>query len=369
LTGSAPRICILSQRELEPTPVRAMTFEFEDLIGRIDRAEIVAPRHSPYSRNGRRLINRLGAHTPSIGAINPGFGRQPLQRTYDLFFAACLHPWDLLSLHAVPNWRSSCEKAICLIQEIWVEDVDRYAASLRTLDQFDHVFIEYFNSLDAVQKATRTPCSFLPPAVDTELFCPLPGDPPRFIDVYNLGRRSAETHDALVTAMERRELLYYYSTVPPDRVWNPREHRLLLANMMKRSRYSITHPAKFNEPSCSQHEIGFRYFEGAAAGTVLVGSAPDTAAFHEHFDWIDAVVPIGASGILPTIRELDADPDRVAQIRRNGVVNSLLRHDGAHRWEAMLRSIGLEMPPGLASRKLRLEGLAEQVDAADGRSA
>jgi len=49
------------------------------------------------------------------------------------------------------------------------------------------------------------------------------------------------------------------------------------------------------EETHGQIEIGFRYYEGSAAGTVMIGQAPDVSV-PEMFDWPDAVVQVRPDG-------------------------------------------------------------------------
>jgi hypothetical protein len=79
-----------------------------------------------------------------------------------------------------------------------------------------------------------------------------------------------------------------------------REHRDLVASLAKRSRFFLVAPAKMDASGeCQgQSEIGSRYYEGAAAGAVLIGSKPDGDPFQELFGWPDAVVDINADGLM-----------------------------------------------------------------------
>ena len=47
----------------------------------------------------------------------------------------------------------------------------------------------------------------------------------------------------------------------------------MMANMAKRSRYFIVSPGKFNNPAETGglSEFGYRYFEAAAPGTIMIG--------------------------------------------------------------------------------------------------
>lgn len=149
-------------------------------------------------------------------------------------------------------------------------------------------------------------------------------------------------------------------------MYDPRDHRDQLANLIKRARYFVTNVAKITAPEDTggQQEVGFRFYEGAAAGAVLVGEAPSCPSFQTNFGWEDAVVhmPYGTANPAEVLDALDADPARVDAIRRRNVANSLRRHDLVYRWERVLDTVGLQPTARVAERRERLAQLAAEVD-------
>lgn len=113
--------------------------------------------------------------------------------------------------------------------------------------------------------------------------------------------------------------------------------------------------------------MGSRLFEGAAGGAVMLGLAPSCAAYDRSFDWPDAVIPTPTNGrqIAALIDELESTPVRVAQIRRNNVVNSLRRHDWVYRWKQIAERVGLTPAAQVTARQQRLERMALAI-AGDG---
>jgi hypothetical protein len=109
--------------------------------------------------------------------------------------------------------------------------------------------------------------------------------------------------------------------------------------------------------------MGFRFFEGAAAGTVMIGQPPDIPAFRENFDWPDAVIPIAYDepNIAKILADLDSEPKRLAEIRKNNVIQSLLRHDWVYRWKDILHIAGLKPTPAIAAREKRLHEIANMT--------
>src|SRR5208283_420407 len=97
------------------------------------------------------------------------------------------------------------------------------------------------------------------------------------------------------------------------------EHRFLFASLLKRSRYYIANRSRVNEPeyTSGKDEISGRFYEGAAAGTVMLGEAPNVEHFRQQFDWPDAVIrlPFDSADAGRIIAELDKDSQRLARIR------------------------------------------------------
>ena len=353
------RILVWSQRGLHTAPFRCVGFEFEDVIAQIEPgAEIIAPRPSlgPASISANRVAARIrrdtGVHAPSLLA----YRRPPVDGQFDLFFANFQFLSDVDSLHAIPGWRTRARRSVCVIEEVWARDIPKWRGLRGLLRGFDHVFLECSGSVDALQERAGIPCSFLPPGVDALRFCPYPGSAQRVVDVCHVGRREAATHLPLLDACKRGDLFYEFDSVRPEHVWDPAEHREHLANTLKRSRYVLVNPGKFNrsvEETSGQQELGFRFFEGAAAGAVMLGTPPRIPAFAENFGWADAVIEIDAARVLDTIEELDRDPDRLDAIRRANVTNSLAKHDWVYRWERVLAAAGLPVSNGAEARETR----------------
>jgi hypothetical protein len=211
----------------------------------------------------------------------------------------------------------------------------------------------------------------MPQGVDALRFCPWPDPPVRSIDVCNIGRRSPVTHGKLLEHARQGRIFYYYDTIKPAakqvtfHVSSGPEHRLLLANLLKRSRYFIANRSRANQPELTRgrDEIAGRFFEGAASGTIVLGDPPNIDEFRSRFDWPDAVIPMpfDAPEVAIRIEELDADPSRQARIRKDNVANALLRHDWVHRLRTILESVGVGPPPRMLAREARLRSLADEV--------
>ena len=362
---SKPRTLIFSQRNLTRIqPYRCAHFEFEDVIAQIENSAFLAPKidlpqwHYPLAR-------QLAYHTPI--RLNPGVGRaEPISSEVDLFFAICGDPTDLLRINALPNWRSRCRKAVCLIDEAWAREIPNYRNYFQMLKQFDLVVLYYSQSVDRANEIIgEQKCMFLPPGVDAVHFCPYPDPPARTIHVYSIGRRSAATHKSFLRMAEKDGTLYLHDSTSADRVLDPVEHRTLVASIAKRSLYYIVNPGLIDRPDIrgDQIEIGNRYFEGAASGNILLGERPRNGQFEKLFDWPDSLIdlPYDSPDAEDIVRELDRQPERQAMIQKANIHQALLRHDWVYRWESILRAVGLAPLPQIESRKKQLRHLADQV--------
>jgi hypothetical protein len=348
-------------------------YEFEDVIAEVtgaDRVEVDDESALEFSRRAFRLL-RLGTGSRHLArAFAPQPSTVRLERDYELFFPIFNHTHELYALRTLPDWRARCRVAACFITEVWAHLLPGYLLEL--LSEFDHVFVGTRHCVEDVARITGRPCSYLPQAADVLRFSPWPNQPPRDIDVCNIGRRSASTHEALVELAAARKIFYYFDTFAGGsgrdgkqrtfRVADPRQHRLLLASLLQRSRYFIANRSRVNEPEHTggHEEIAGRFYEGAAAGAVLLGEPPKAEQFRSQFGWPDAVIrmPFDCPGVERVLAELDADPQRLARIRHENSRNAALQHDWIHRLECVFSTVGLDATPAMSERRRRLDVLA-----------
>lgn len=365
-------VLLLSMRRLADLVAYSMTYEFEDVIAETTgarRVDVDDEARLEFSRRAYKVL-RFASGTQSLPrALAPPPATVRLTRDYELFFPTFNHAYELYALTTIPDWRKRCRVAACFITEIWVKELPGYLLEL--LAEFDHVFVGVQNPVADVARISGRPCSFLPMAADVLRFSPYPDPPQRVIDVCNIGRRSAITHEALLSLVHSRRLFYYYDTVAASgidrkqrtfRVQSATEHRLLHAQLLQRSRYYFANRSRVNEPEFTMgiQEISGRFYEGAAAGTVMLGEPPDNAAFRRLFDWDDAIIPVpfDAPGIGGVLDALDSDPGRLARVRRANAQHAALRHDWVHRLHSVYDTLGLPATEGMRAREARLQSIA-----------
>lgn len=277
-----PRICMPVFSSFANHAYRTGLMEAQDVLGEcvdVDRIDLRARwdfrlKESWLSRaayHGRlRLFERM----------NPGLHAQRVTQDYDAFIAVCPNWRDLVNLNAVSGWEERCKVSICWIDELWAQEVRELGPWLRQLRRFDHVFVGIAGTARALELAIDKTCHELAGAVDAFRFCPVPTAPRRVIDLYSVGRRVEPIHAGMRRLAERRQLFYVYDTAASGdtRVSDYRAHRQMYAETAKRSRLFAMAPGKVDvhQTTGGQVDIGYRCFEGSAAGAVLVGAPPDS---------------------------------------------------------------------------------------------
>lgn len=359
------RVLVWSQRNIENFIFNSCLFEFEDIIDEVDFADLISPPQ--YYLSGKlvkQFVKKTTKYCKSIAKLNPYFKSVYLEQEYDIFLTILDFPKNLSSINLLKNWREASKFSVCYLIEIWRKDLPQLKNFLNFFQNFDLICLGHSEIVDDVQQIINRPCIYLPPGVDALKFCPNLTTDYRSIDLLALGRRSNIVHHTLLKLAEQKNFFYYYdySGSAEQRSNRYREHRTLISNLLKNSRYFITNYAKVNQPQEThwQREMGYRFFEGAAAGNILLGCPPDNAAFKYYFDWDNAVIPINFDehNIVQIIAELDSQPELLNQIQTNNVVNSLLRHDWVYRWEQILDKLNIFPTPGMEKRKYQLQELA-----------
>jgi len=370
------KVLLLSQRRIADLVAFCLSYEFEDTFAAVTGAQRIDVTDLPaleFSRRAYKLA-RLVTGSPKLARRLAPYPRSKvvLERDFELFFPVFSHTHELYSLAMIPNWRQCCHKAACFITEVWSDLMPEYLFEL--LSAFDHVFLGHRHCVQDVARITGRPCTYLPLAVDVPRFAPASLDQSRPIDVCNIGRRSPVTHQALLKEAERQQSFYYYDTVAASgadlkqrtfRVDSPHEHRGMLAAILKHSCYYIANRSYVNQPefTAGRDEISARFYEGAAAGAVMIGEAPRTGEFKRQFDWPDAVihVPFDSPDIGCILADLNRDSERLRAVRRNNVREAALRHDWLHRIRVVFDALGLTPTEEMGARGQQLDRIASQV--------
>lgn len=369
VTDQSPRILVLSVRGFRFQAANCCIYELEDLLTDLESAQLYSPIPDSGFNIARKIyrgVKYFGSSDNFASKVAPFPEELVLSQEYDLLFAVLDNPWQFHLLESIKGWRDKCRHTACFITEMWQPDLKIERLFKEPWSSFDHIFLGVTQCVAGLNELIEPPVTYVPPAVDTLRFSPYPDPPQRLIDVSYVGRRSPDIHDALIKRAAQDNFFYYHDTLRGKlEIGNPKEHRILLANLFQRSRYNITNYAKFNstEETGGTQEIGYRFFEGAAAGTVMVGMPPAGKAFPRYFDWEDPIIPVDLSGtdVIDAIAELDAQPERLECMSRRNVANCLLKHDWSYRWRDMLAAFDLKPSPAMIERAQNLQELAQSI--------
>jgi len=359
-------------------PFNGQSHALLSVICGLERAELLAPPGLPYlvghgvrpsvgyllNETYYRLLSqaRITAGSAGLSSMQP----TRIEQDFDLFFFVCQFPHELSALKRMQGWRKRSKLAACYILETWSSSLHEVKANLKMLNDFDCVFVLNAQSIPELQRYTTAKIVHLAPAVDCLLAAPQPGCPPRTVDVYSFGRRAPVVHQRLMElSRERGDFHYVYDSLAGGSVVDWDEHRALIASFIKRSRFFMA----FNPGDIggggkgrwkNEQALSTRYFEGAAGGAVLLGTAPHGADFNTAFNWDDALIHLSPDGDPGTlIASLERDPDRLATASRRNISECLRRHDWSHRWADILDELGLEGTEALRDRFAALQALAE----------
>lgn len=359
-----------SLRGFEHSVFRGTGYEAQDVLASVDRVEILELMPRRFFPLRESLARTLAWHDPTGYALsrNPGLVNVQLRQDYDLLVLYCQHKHlpELLYLNAVKGWTQRCRKSVCIVDEIWASEVYSLRRHLKLLRQFDLVVVGLEGSVEALSSVCERTCHFVPAAVDVMRFSPMLRKPnPRHIDICSIGRRQVKLHSKLQAFSEERGLFYMYDTYGGGSAYCPdhRQHRDMLSSTLRHTRCFVVAPALVDmlHKKNGQSEVANRYFEGAAAGAVLVGSRPDRKYFDSLFGWPDSVIGLQDDGsdAGKVICGLLADPARCATISQRNAVEAALRHDWVHRWKRIYELLGIKPTEAMESRDSLLQGLAK----------
>lgn len=371
-------VLLLSGRRVANLVAYCLAYEFEDVLGSVTnsrRIDVIDWPGLEFSRRAYKLASLI-SRSPALARRIAPYPRTKvvLDSDFELFFPMFNSSYELYSLATIPNWRQRCHKAACFITEVWPDWLPDYL--IRLLAEFDHIFIGCRNSVEEVARLTGRPCTYLPFAVDVLNFVPASVDKARPIGVCNIGRRSQVTHQALLEIAEAQPGFYYhYDTVASSgsdmrdrtfRVDSPHEHRRMLATTLKHSHCYIANRSYVNRPefTAGHDEISARFYEGAAAGTVMIGEAPRSDEFARQFDWPDAVIhlPFDSPDIADFLADVNSDWRRIEGIRRRNVREAAIRHDWLNRIQVVFDFLGLAPTEKMRARARRLEQIAAETE-------
>ncbi len=268
---------------------------------------------------------------------------------------------DLGLLEQLRDVRRQARTVSVWVPELWPTAMTSPTLPYEPYALIDHLFIGVGDVAEQCRSlAPNADVHVVPPATDVVRFAPDEPGGTRQIAVLGIGRRDPVQHEQLRRWSLRTDKLYVYDTLVQEAVdW--RQHRESLAHWYRHSHVSVCNYAKHDMPDIVG-EIRlppFRFYEGMAAGTLLLGMAPDEARQKDLIgrSIVDPLIDDLTSTLNPVV---DADPLRpdLTKTRNDHVATASAGHDWGHRWAEILGVLGESVPERLAGRLERLSSKA-----------
>jgi|GEM_PF-297670 len=340
-------------------------YEFEDLLLGMTQGILIAPQNVSAFVRARRVpvVGRsLGwAMGGCVGRFQPV--RSPCEKPGErVLFLTAMGLHSLAMLNAVQDWRKSFDLVVAFVLDAFEPCPPEVASRL------DHLFIIIPELVGELQKSLGIPVTFMPLACDV-LGKATVGNV-RGIDVLAYGRQSPVYAGQLERHFLREDSSRLYLagfTYPHVTDW--RQQRKGFWNVLSRTRISL---AFAPDPTQSRFRdlpvINARWYEGLAAGCVMVGKPPATPVFSELFDWPDAVIelPKTPADAPAFVEGLLDQHKRLARAHLRNHLMMLRRHDARLIFQEMCQVLGVDLPAGVGQEIERLQRRSEEVSALGG---
>lgn len=338
------RVLIPTGRHIYRTASYGMIVDFEDAVARASDADVVpVPLRSRRAQAKALLRGRcealLSAGVDASGA--PQRAISPPRSSYDVCLLVAMGVDWLPGLIYLRDLKRSCARVAVYLFDSWLSDLPRIAKLRRALSFVDDLFVSFRHTLEPY--AERLPCRvhYLPQAIDPRWFHPQRGERP--IDVLSVGRRLPEAHRHLLELSRQRDLFYHYQTHVAPGSGTPQaidllENQELLGRLCQSSRVHVnwsvdrTNPARAGEGGA----ITARWFESAACGAAVIGSAPRTDQFTRLFPYQGFVRELDQTGRAATEAILDEALTDSREGERLALADHVRR---VHTWGVRWRQI------------------------------
>ena len=381
-------IFLLSKRNAIASPSYAHIYALENIFRDTCGARVIAPVASESSKRiqnsnlpkrlEEKVLNPLLFKSNRLyKSINRVEGLSANETNVLLLIG--MHGGDLGLLSCLKDWRKKFDLVIAFIQDAWI-----FEAFPDYTTQLDCLFVAIKDLIEPLRAQFSIPVAYLPYSEDVleRGSCNVQ----RSIDVTSYGRIPSEYHNRLFDLSDRGPShpggrnFFYYRQVPEGAQLNPDEpftpsrfdyqHSALISNVLANSKLSLAFdftytvqravelPNGHNHPSYQYRKpvLGWRWYEGIAAGAALVGKRPPIPEADELLDWEDATIelPDDPDAGVEAILELLQDEDRLHAIHHRNYWNALNRHDHRHRMETIFTELALPIPPGLQEQLDRM---------------
>jgi hypothetical protein len=327
------------------------SYDFEGVLADTCEATFIFPEPNNKIRFLKRYRHRIFKSWFKIKDL-PSLSQGP-----NVLLVTGINPKELLMLPALGSLVKKFDLRLAYLFDVYnPRDLDK-----QVILDFDYLFFPVAEIADKVNKIFSVNTDFLPHAFDALRFGS--NQRHRCIDVIGYGRCNPDLHKQLQAQFNQpgTERIYFHSTFSGAQVDSYKEHRILLAKLLEKSKISLCFEPSQVERFKGHSPILTRWFEGFAAGCTIVGKKPFGKGVADLINWQNSTIdiPDSPSEWIPFFEELLGDNEMLLANSRRNYRECLLRHDWRYRLRQMFQTVDLPIPAKLDEEIAQLKQKAE----------
>ncbi|HTL07862.1 MAG TPA: glycosyltransferase [Chitinophagaceae bacterium] len=234
----------------------------------------------PQYNINNKYMSHFG-HGMKRGVYRKYFPKQPLALKADVAWSILMGP-ENYRLDLFKGWQYGCRKKVLYIYDTMPFQYP-VIQRLFSNDNWDLLITSFNDAAADLEQLTGRKWHSLEQAADRNLFTPVPLQE-RLIHFSSYGRRYPALHEAIKDFCAARGLYYDYTTHDAKHpTADAKDLYQQYAWHLSHSVFTLSWPVELTNPARAGHlhPITCRWFEAAAAGTVILGKRPANEAFDE----------------------------------------------------------------------------------------
>lgn len=263
----------------------------------------------------------------------------------NVLLVAGIYPRLLLSIFALGPLLDQFDLRIGYL----LDECDPRHLDPSPLAKLDHLFVIGSQFADQVRSLFPVNVSWLPLGINTLAWGNYSTH--RSIDLMGYGRMNEAVHTQLQQHFNRpdSDRMYFHSTFTCTGVSNPQEHIALQIKLLKRAKINLCFEVSHIPRFCGRSPLLYRWLEGWAAGSAIVGTKPRDPEVGALMDWPDSTLelPTNAEEWIPFLESLLDDEAKLAEISQRNYRECRLQHDWRYRLRDLFNTVHLPMPQPL----------------------
>jgi len=327
------------------------SYDFEQVLVDTCGATLIYPEHNNKIRFLKRFRHRIFKSWFKVEDL-PSLTQGP-----NVLLVTGMSPGALLMMPALGSLVRKVDLRIAYLFDTYrPHDLDK-----KVILDFDYLFFPVAEIAYKVNKIFSVNTGFLPHAFNALKFGS--GQQNRCIDVISYGRSNLNLHKQLQANFNQlgTERIYYHTSFSGAQVNSYKEHRMLLAKLLEKSKISLCFEPSQDKRFEGHSPLLTRWLEGFAAGCAIVGKKPFGQEVDNLINWPSSTIdiPDTPSEWIPFFEEFLGDSERLTAISQRNYSECLLRHDWRYRLRDMFEILSLPIPKRLDNELVQLRQKAE----------